>query len=38
MILSLQGAPLPGDITLFSRRGPITTSEQVVALENKNPG
>ena len=38
MILSLQGTPLPSDITLFSRRGPITTSEQVVALEEKNPG
>lgn len=38
LILSLQGAKLPDDITLFSRRGPITTSEQRVALENKNPG
>jgi hypothetical protein len=38
LILSLQGTKLPDDITLFSRRGPITTSEQVVALENKNPG
>jgi hypothetical protein len=38
LILSLQGTTLPDDITLFSRRGPITTSEQHVALENKNPG
>jgi hypothetical protein len=38
MILSLQGAPVPNDITLFSRRGPITTSELTVALEEKNPG
>jgi hypothetical protein len=38
MILSLQGTPLPSDITLFSRRGPITTSEQTFTLENKNPG
>lgn len=38
LILSLQGTKLPDDITLFSRRGPITTSEQIVALENKNPG
>ena len=38
LILSLQGTTLPDDITLFSRRGPITTSEQHVALESKNPG
>jgi len=38
LILSLQGAPVPDDIILFSRRGPITTSELTVALEKKNPG
>jgi hypothetical protein len=38
LILSLQGTPVPDDITLFSRRGPITTSELTVALEKKNPG
>jgi hypothetical protein len=38
LILSLQGVPAPDDITLFSRRGPITTSEVSVALEKKNPG
>jgi hypothetical protein len=38
LILSLQGTPLPSDITLFSRRGPITTSEQTFTLENKDPG
>ena len=38
LILSLQGVPAPDDITLFSRRGPITTSELSVALEKKNPG
>ena len=38
LILSLQGSKLPDDITLFSRRGPITTSEQRVALDSKNPG
>lgn len=38
LILSLQGAAVPDDITLFSRRGPVTTSELTVALEKKNPG
>lgn len=38
LILSLHGAPVPDDIILFSRRGPITTSELTVALEKKNPG
>jgi hypothetical protein len=38
LILSLHGTKLPDDITLFSRRGPITTSEQIVALEKGNPG
>ncbi len=38
LILNLQGVPAPDDITLFSRRGPITTSEVSVALEKKNPG
>jgi hypothetical protein len=38
IILQLQGAPVPDDITLFSQRGPITVSELKVPLEKKNPG
>ena len=38
IILKLQGAPVPDDITLFSQRGPITVSELKVPLEKKNPG
>jgi hypothetical protein len=38
IILSLQGAPVPDDIILFSHRGPITTSELKVSLEKRNPG
>jgi hypothetical protein len=38
LILSLQGASVPDDITLFSQRGPVTTSELTIALEKKNPG
>jgi hypothetical protein len=38
IILKLQGAPVPDDITLFSRRGPVTISELKVPLEKKNPG
>jgi hypothetical protein len=38
IILKLQGAPVPDDITLFSRRGPITVSELKVPLEKENPG
>ncbi len=37
LILSLQGAPVPDDIVLFSHRGPITTSELRVSLEKKKP-
>ena len=38
IILSLQGAPAPDDIILFSHRGPITTGELKVSLEKRNPG
>jgi hypothetical protein len=38
IILQLQGAPVPDDITLFSHRGPVTVSELKVSLEKKNPG
>jgi hypothetical protein len=38
IILKLQGAPIPGDIIVFSQRGPITVSELKVPLEKKNPG
>ncbi|MGE0821503.1 MAG: hypothetical protein AB7G75_32010 [Candidatus Binatia bacterium] len=38
MILRLQGAKVPEDITLVTRRGPVTTSEVTVALADKNPG
>jgi hypothetical protein len=37
LILSLQGAPVPDDIILFSHRGPITTNELKVSLGKKNP-
>jgi hypothetical protein len=38
MVLKLQGAPVPGDIVLFSYRGPIAVSELRVPLDQKNPG
>src|SRR5262245_47012195 len=38
LILKLQGASVPEDITLVSHRGPITVSELKVPLEKKDPG
>ena len=37
MILPLHGAPVPQDIVLFSRRGPITISEISISLAPHNP-